>query len=321
MKFLLKCINTECTEYSQRHRVLFVSLFLVGMISTSAFAQQSFDTVQIRPQKITDQVYLLKGSGGNIGLLTGGDGLLMIDDQFAPLSEKIAKAINGLDAGQIRFLVNTHIHGDHSGGNENFKKMGVTIVAHDMVRENMSKETINARTNQPVPPRDKAAWPEVTFADRMNFHMNGEDIELYHFTNGHTNGDVVIRFVKANVYHVGDLFNRGSFPYIDAGNGGDPIGLVANFDKMLALIDDNAKVIPGHGNLGTKADVKAYRDMLFDIQTQVASALKKGKKVEDIGAMNITAKYDQLFPTAFIKGKDYVLVVANALAKSKTKTK
>lgn len=293
----------------------FLSLILLVFVAATAFSQQSFDTVQIRPLKITDKVYMLKGSGGNIGLLTGGDGLLMIDDQFAPLSEKIAKAVNGIDAGPVRFLVNTHIHGDHTGGNENFKKMGVTLVAHDVVRQRMSKETVNPRTNQTVPPRDKSAWPEITFGERMNFHLNDEDIELYHFANGHTDGDVVIRFVKANVYHVGDLFNRGSFPYIDAGNGGDVVGLVSNFDKILALIDDDAKVIPGHGNLATKADVKAYRDMLVDINTQVSSALKKGKKVEDIPAMNITARYEGNFPTAFIKGKDFVLVVANALAK------
>jgi glyoxylase-like metal-dependent hydrolase (beta-lactamase superfamily II) len=258
---------------------------------------------------------MLKGSGGNIGLLTGGDGLLMIDDQFAPLSEKIATAIKGIDAGPVRFLVNTHIHGDHTGGNENFKKMGVTLVAHDVVRQRMSKESINPRTNQTIPPRDRSAWPEITFAERMNFHLNDEDIELYHFTNGHTDGDVVIRFVKANVYHVGDLFNRGSFPYIDTNNGGNVMGMIANFDKILTLIDDNAKVIPGHGNLATKADVKAYRDMLVDIQKQVADALKKGKKVEDIGAMDIATKYERNFPAAFIKSKDFVLVVANELAK------
>lgn len=295
----------------------FLSLLFFVIVATTAFSQQSFDTVQIRPLKITDRVYMLKGSGGNIGLLTGADGLLMIDDQFAPLSEKIATAVKGIDAGPVRFLVNTHIHGDHTGGNENFKKMGVTLVAHDVVRQRMSKESINPRTNQTVPPRDKAAWPEITFADRMNFHLNDEDIELYHFTSGHTDGDVVIRFVKANVYHVGDLFNRGSFPFIDGGNGGDVVGLISNFDKILALIDDNAKVIPGHGNLATKADVKAYRDMLVDIQTQVASALKKGKKVEDIGAMDIATKYEKNFPSAFIKGKDFVLVVANQLSKTK----
>jgi glyoxylase-like metal-dependent hydrolase (beta-lactamase superfamily II) len=260
---------------------------------------------------------MLKGSGGNIGLLTGEDGLLMIDDQFAPLSEKIAAAIKSIDAGQIRFLLNTHIHGDHTGGNENFKKMGATIVAHDVVRERMSKESVDPRTQQKQPAKPKGMLPEVTFADRMNFHLNDEDIELYHFTNGHTDGDVVIRFVKANVYHVGDLFNRTSFPFIDSSNGGKFEGLLANLDKILALIDDNAKVIPGHGNLATKADVKAYRDMLYELHTGVVKALKSGKKVEDIPALNLTSKYDDTFGKGFVKGKDFIIIVAQSVAASK----
>jgi glyoxylase-like metal-dependent hydrolase (beta-lactamase superfamily II) len=296
-------------------KLFFSFIFLLAAIA--GYSQTNFDTVQIRPQKITDKIYLLKGAGGNIGLLTGSDGLLMIDDQFAPLSDKIAAAIKSIDPGQVRFLLNTHIHGDHTGGNENFKKLGVTIVAHDFVRERMSKESVDPRTQAKVPAKPKASLPEVTFADRMNFHLNDEDIELYHFTNGHTDGDVVIRFVKSNVYHVGDLFNRTSFPFIDGGSGGKFEGLLANFDKILALIDDNAKIIPGHGNLATKADVKAYRDMLFELNEGVKKALKSGKKVEDIPALNLTAKYDDTFGKGFIKGKDFIIVVAQSLAAAK----
>jgi cyclase len=294
-----------------------LSSLLLFLISTCALAQPNFDTVQIRPLKITDNVYMLKGSGGNIGLLKGADGLLMIDDQFAPLSEKISKAVNSIDAGTIRFLINTHLHGDHSGGNENFKKMGVTIVAHDLVRDRMSKETVNARTNQKNPPRDKAAWPEITFAERMNFHLNDEDIELYHFTNGHTDGDVIIKFVKANVFHTGDSFVRTSYPYIDAGSGGSLDGYITNLERILSLVDDKSKIIPGHGELATKADVKGVYDMLVDIRSQVAAAMKKGKKVEDIPALNITAKYDPIWGTGFVKGKDFILIVANAVATKK----
>ena len=293
----------------------FLSLLLLCALSTAAYAQ-SFDTVQVRPQKITEYVYMLKGSGGNIGLLKGPDGLLLIDDQFAPLSEKILKATAAIDAGPVRFLVNTHLHGDHTGGNENFKKMGVTLVAHDFVRARMSKESVG-RNGQTVPPRDKSAWPEITFADKMSFHLNDEDIELYHFVNGHTDGDIFIKFTKANVIHTGDSFVRGSFPFIDGSNGGGVEGYITNLEKVLTLIDDNSKVIPGHGNLATKKDVKETYDMLVDIRTQVAAALKKGKKVEDIPAMNITAKYDENWGKGFIKGKDFVIIMAQALAAKK----
>jgi cyclase len=295
------------------------AFLLLFVLACSSVYSQNFDTVRVRPLKITDKIYMLKGSGGNIGLLTGSDGLLMIDDQFAPLSEKIAAAIKTIDPGDIRFLLNTHIHGDHTGGNENFRKMGATIVAHDVVRERMSKESVDPRTQQKLPPKPKAMLPEVTFADRMNFHLNDEDIELYHFTNGHTDGDVIIRFVKANVYHVGDIFNRTSYPYIDVNNGGKFEGLLTNLDKILALIDDNAKVIPGHGNLATKADVKKYRDMLYELHAGVVKAMKSGKKAEDIPALNLTARYDDEFGKAFVKGKDFILMVAQVVEASSSK--
>lgn len=293
----------------------FLCFLLLSGLSTMAWSQ-SFDTVQVRAQRITESVYMLKGSGGNIGLLRGPDGLLMIDDQFAPLSEKIKKAVSDIDAGPIRFLVNTHLHGDHTGGNENFKKMGVTIVAHDFVRSRLGKESVG-RNGQTVPPRDRSALPEITFADKMTFHLNDEDIELHHFANGHTDGDIFIKFTKANVIHTGDSFVRTSYPFIDGSSGGSVEGYITNLEKIMSLIDDNYKVIPGHGNLATKADVKGMYDMLVDIRTQVASALKKGKKVEDIPAMNITAKYDEVWGKGFIKGKDFVILMAQALAAKK----
>jgi cyclase len=282
-------------------------------ICFSILAQENFDTVRIRPVKVTDQIYMLKGSGGNIGVLIGKEGTLMVDDQFPPLSNKINGAIKTLDPGEIRFLVNTHIHGDHSGGNENFKRMGVTIVAHDMARDRMSKQTVDPTTKEITPPRDKDALPVITFADRINFHLNDEDIELIHFDPAHTDGDVAIHFIKANVYHMGDMFVTYGYPYIDFSSGGSINGFITTLDKLLAMMDSNTKIIPGHGELCTKADMKKFRDRLADIRDQVAAALKKGKKVEEITGLGITDKYEAEWGKGFIKGKDFVLTIAEHL--------
>ena len=287
-------------------------LFLIGVVAVhGALAQENFDTVKIRPIKVADHIYMLEGSGGNIGVLTGKDGVLMIDDQFAPLSQKIKDAIKTLDPGEIRFLINTHIHGDHSGGNENFKRMGVTVIAHDRVRERMMREHVTKEAKEP--PRDKDAWPVITVTDKISFHLNDEDIDVFHFNSGHTDGDVIVYFKKANVFHTGDMFVRYGYPYIDASRGGGINGFIDYLDKLLPRMDENSKVIPGHGELATKADVKVFRDKLADMRDQVAAALKKGKKVEDIPALGITDKYDAEWGKGFLKGKDYILFIAEDL--------
>ena len=291
-------------------------LFLLAgffALASQTYAQQNMDTVKIRPVMVTENIYMLKGSGGNIGVFVGKDGTLMIDNQFAPLSNKINGAIKTISPGEIRFLVNTHLHGDHSGGNENFKRMGATIVSHDQVRERMTKEQVNKVFNRTTPPRDLDALPVITFADKINFHLNEEDIELIHLDKGHTDGDVLVHFKKANVYHMGDAFVRYGYPFIDISSGGTFSGFLSSLDKMLTLLDDNSKIIPGHGELATKADVKALRDKLYDIRDQVLAALKKGKKAEDIPALGITDKYDVELGKGFLKGKDFVMLAAEDL--------
>lgn len=292
----------------------FLTLSFLLLVSSGAFAQgNNMDTVKIRPVKITDNIYMLKGSGGNIGVLIGKDGTLMIDNQFAPLSNKINGAIKTLDPGEIRFLVNTHLHGDHSGGNENFKRMGATVVAHDLARERMGKEQVNKAMNRVTPPREKDALPVITFSDKLNFHLNDEDIVLHHFDAGHTDGDLIVQFKNANVVHTGDAFVRYGYPFIDVSSGGSVNGFISTLDKILLLIDDNTRVIPGHGEPATKADVKKVRDAVADIRDQVSSALKKGKKTEDISALGISDKYDADLGKGFVKGKDFVLMIAENL--------
>ncbi|MEZ4974602.1 MAG: MBL fold metallo-hydrolase [Cyclobacteriaceae bacterium] len=290
----------------------FVALLAFALV-INASAQTNYDTVRIRPLKITETIYMLKGAGGNIGFLKGDDGALIIDNQFGPLSGKIAQTVVEEGGGEIKMLINTHIHGDHTGGNDNFKKWGVTIVAHDNVRERMMKE--GKVRDRVVPPRDKAAWPVVTFPDRMNIHWNNEDLELYHFNTGHTDGDVIVKFTKANVIHTGDMYVQYGYPFVDTNSGGGINGFIATLDQMLKIMDDNTKIIPGHGELASKKDVQAFRDRLAEIRDGVAAALKKGTKTEDIANLPIASKYDAEWGKGFVKGKDFVMMVAENLAK------
>ncbi len=292
-----------------------LNLFFL-LVALSAAAQTNYDTVQIRPIKVSEQIYMLKGSGGNIGLLIGKEGSLLVDNQFAPLSNKINGAVKTIDPGEIRFMINTHLHGDHSGGNENFKRIGATLVAHDQMRERMMKESVN-RNNTKNPPRDKDAWPLITFSDKLNFHINDEDVVLHHFDIGHTDGDVIVQFKKANVIHTGDAFVRYGYPYIDLTSGGGVNGFINTLDKIISICDDNTKVIPGHGEVASRADVKKLRDQIADIRDQVVAALKKGKKVEDITALGITDKYEAELGKGFVKGKDFVLMMAENLKSGK----
>lgn len=287
---------------------------LFGLSLSCAIAQQNMDTVTIRPVKIKDNLFMLKGNGGNIGVLSGTDGTLMVDDQYAPLSEKITAAIAALSPHAVKYLINTHVHGDHSGGNDNFRKQGVTIMAQENVRVRMMKDYVNPMNNQATPPRDKSAWPMVTFDETIRLHLNGEDIEVTHFKVGaHTDGDAVIRFVNANVLHTGDLFVRYGYPYIDASRAGTYKGFIQSLDKIYALANEQTVIIPGHGELATRSDVKALRDKLVAIGDRVTAAVKKGTKLEDIPALGITDPYDAELGKGFQKGKDFVMMIAREL--------
>lgn len=286
---------------------------LLAICGNTLFAQENFDSVKVTAQKLSDHVYMLKGAGGNIGVLVGKDGTLMVDDQFAPLTNKINGAIKSIDPGEIRFLVNTHIHGDHSGGNENFKRIGATVIAQDNVFKRMSSEAVNSRTREVTPPRDKDAWPVVTFPNTMTLHLNDENIELVYFGPAHTDGDVAVWFKNANIFHLGDMFVTYGYPYIDYGGGGSINGFISSLDKVIGLMNDQTKVIPGHGEICTINDVKGVRNKLADIRDQVAAALKKGKKPEEITGMGITDKYEADWGKGFFKGKDFVLLVAEDL--------
>ena len=274
-------------------------------------AQTDYDKIQIKPLKVTDDIYMMTGAGGNIGVIKSAEGALVIDSQFGPLTGKIAQAVLNVGGGAIKVFVNTHVHGDHTGGNDNLRKWGVTIVAHDKVRGRMVK----GDAARDVAPRDKDAWLIITFPDRMNIHWGDEDLELYHFNTGHTDGDVIVKFKNANVFHLGDMYVQYGYPFIDVNNGGSINGFISFLDKVLPLMDDDSKIIPGHGNLTTKKEVQGFRDRLVEIRDAVAAALKKGIKVEDIANLPIASRYDAEWGKSFVTGKDFVLMIAGNLSK------
>lgn len=247
-------------------------------------------TVTITTTKLGPGVAVLFGAGGNIGVSYGADGTVFVDDQFAPLTPKILEATRALDPKPVKFVINTHWHFDHSGGNENLGKQGSVIVAHDNVRRRMSMEGIIEELNLKFPPSPNAALPSVTFGDGVTLHLNGDTLKVVHVRAAHTDGDAIVKWERANVLHMGDVFNRAGTPFVDRSSGGSVAGMIAAMDVALGLADDKTQVIPGHGPVGTKADMQAYRDALVAFNARIAAEVKAGKTQEQILAMKLTWK-------------------------------
>jgi len=293
---------------------LTTSMLALNACSSEISAQNAdrFAAVKVESTKLTDGVAVLFGAGGNIGVSYGEDGTILIDDQFAPLSKKIQNSIKGLGAEPAKYVVNTHWHGDHSGGNENFGEAGALIMAHDNVRVRMLGEQKSGRGNPA--PAPKAALPAVTYADGVKMHINGDEMHIIHVASGHTDGDSIIFWKNANVIHMGDMYFRRSFtlPFIDLSSGGNAKGVLAAAEKALSLANDETQIIPGHGPMATKADLMGYRDMMKDVITKVGAAKKDGKSLEEVQAMKPAAKYDTN-PNGFIKGDAFVEAVYKSL--------
>lgn len=280
-------------------------------LTAAAHAQLNPDDVTIKSTRVAGNVYMLEGRGGNMGACVGPDGILLIDDQFAPLAEKIRAALRDLDPGPLAFILNTHYHGDHVGGNPVFGKEG-TIIAHENVRKRVSvRQEGGERVREAL---DPAGWPVVTFRESVTVHFNGEDIRFLHLTAGHTDGDGIVLFPNANVVHMGDLMFSGRFPYIDFDGGGSVDGYVDNLNWVLENVPDDAKVIPGHGPLSTMEDVKRLRDMIVDTRGIVRAALKAGKSIEEIKQAGLPEKYKS-FESDFVNGARWIDTLAHGAAK------
>jgi glyoxylase-like metal-dependent hydrolase (beta-lactamase superfamily II) len=279
----------------------------------AAFPQQNFDTVQVRSQKISEGVYMLTGAGGNIGLSIGDDAVFVVDDQYAPLTPKILAAIAQLTNKPVRFVVNTHWHWDHTGGNEHMGQAGALIVAHDNVRRRMSTQQILEFFNDTVPPSPVGALPVITFSDTVTFHINGDDVQAFHVAHAHTDGDAFIVWRKANVVHTGDVFFAGRFPFIDLHSGGSIDGLIAAIDVLLTIGDDNTRIIPGHGPLSDRAALRDYRAMLKTIRDRVSQQKSAGRTLAQALATRPTSGFDERWGGGFIKPDQFVEFVYRSL--------
>ena len=289
---------------------LLAALALVA-IPLLAVAQQDLSKVEIKASALRGGTHMLTGAGGNMVASTGADGTFLIDDQFAPLSDRIRAALSTLSDKPLRFVVNTHWHGDHTGGNENLGKAGAVIVAHDNVRKRMSVGQLLRGSQVPAAPG--AALPVVTFASNLTLHLNGDDVRVQHVAHAHTDGDAVVKFERANVLHMGDVYFNGLYPFIDAESGGGIDGLLAAVEQGLALSDDATLVVPGHGPVSNRAELARYGAMLKGYRERIAGMKAEGKTLTQVIAAKPTAATDALLGKAFIKPDQLVRSIYETL--------
>jgi glyoxylase-like metal-dependent hydrolase (beta-lactamase superfamily II) len=278
----------------------------VAFVAHSAFAQQDFSKVEIKAEKLADSVYMMTGAGGNLGLSVGEDAVFVIDDQFAPLTPKIQAAIAAITPKPVKFVLNTHWHFDHVGGNENLGKAGALIFAHENVRKRMSTEQFIEFLGTKTKPDPKIALPVVTFTRDVSFHINGDEVRAFHAPRAHTDGDTIVHFARNDVIHMGDAFFNRIYPFIDTSSGGTVEGVIAAADVVLKMSGNKTRIIPGHGPLGTVADLKAYRDMLASVSERVRGLIKQGKKLEEVVAAKPTAQFDEAWGKGFMQPDKFV---------------
>ncbi len=303
------------TRMLENHRLPMLSvLALLVLVAIPCGAQQDPDAVRIEAVPVADGIFMLTGRGGNIGLSVGDDGAFLIDDQYAPLTEKILAAIAEKTEHPVRFVINTHWHGDHTGGNENMGQAGAIIVAHENVRKRMSTEQFIKAFDTRVPPSPESALPVVTFTDSMTFHWNGDDIRVSYVGPAHTDGDSVIHFQKANVIHAGDTFFNGFYPFIDSSAGGGIDGMIAAADRVLAMADEKTKIIPGHGPLCQKAQLQASHDMLVVARDRIRKLMDEGNTRDEVIAAKPTADLDEEWGGGFLQPDAWVGIVFDGLA-------
>ncbi len=292
-----------------------VLLLMISWVSLAgAKGEDHFAKVEITTEKLADTLYVLYGEGGNIGASVGEDGVFLIDDQFAPLTTKIMAAIKKISTAPISYVINTHWHFDHTGGNENLGRQGALIIAHDNVRRRMAEDHVIKPFGWEVKAAPPVALPVITFNDRLTFHLNGDVVHVLHHKNAHTDGDGVAHFTRANVIHTGDIWFNGLYPFIDVGSGGSIDGMIAAVEQVIAMADESSIIIPGHGPVGDRAELQAYLAMLKTLKQRVQQLIDAGKSLEEIIALKPNADdYDQSHGGGFVNPETMLSLIHASL--------
>jgi len=292
-----------------KNPLIIFALFLISQISIA----DGFDEITLKTTKVSGNVYMLEGvggfAGGNLAVSAGDDGLLLVDDQFAGMNDKIKAALKEIDAGDLRFVLNTHWHGDHSGGNALFSQQAI-IIAHDNVRKRLQAPQENDFSKSPA--QAKEAWPLITFDESLTIHLNGEAIDFIHFPNGHTDGDGVVFFTESNVIHVGDHFFVDAFPFVDMNSGGNVLGYTNNVKSLIERMPDDVKIIPGHGRLATLDDYKRFYDMLLSTTDHVKIKMDAGMTLVQIQGQGLPEKWAS-WGHGFIKPENWISFIYQSL--------
>lgn len=290
-----------------RHKIISISLILFWLVYAQIAIGQ--DEVKIESIKVTDQIYMFTGSGGNLGLFIGQDGTFLIDDQFAPLTEKIIAEVKAVGGDFPKFLINTHYHGDHTGGNENLGKGGTLIISHDNVRDRLRNGAFIREFNMKMAAVDPAGLPVITFSEDISFHLNGDTVQAIHVPHSHTDGDAIIYFSSANVIHAGDVIFSGFYPFIDVSHGGSIKGMINGVKLILSLSDENTKIIPGHGPLTNRAELSSYLTMLETAYERLRKLKADGKTAQEAIAAKPLADLEEEWGDGLFNGDKWIEII------------
>lgn len=290
-----------------------LSITAIFLIVVSHLFAQDFSNVIIEEVEVTPNIFYLKGRGGNVGLLSWRGGNLIVDSQFKPLGDKLKAKIDEISGNKTQYLINSHFHGDHLGGNANWSADGVSIIAHENVRERVQLNFRNEILKRDVKAQPQEVWPVITFSENMSLYVGEEQLNIVFVPEAHTDGDAIIQFATSNVIHAGDAFVRYGYPFIDVSAGGSIDGFIAGLDKIIELSDADTKIIPGHGELATKEDVKVLRDVLTDSREIISKLKNQGKSLDEILTLKPLAKYDDQYSGSFINGQVFIQLIYESL--------